>query len=257
MCPVGHTQIPGPGLNKNSVGSHWWVYYQPVDFVITTDNGNALGTKTDFAEMCAAAEQYGIQVIVDVVANHLGNKVDNKTGNDLADAVPEYLRKDEYWHDITVDITDWNNRYNMTQYCLDGLPDLNTANKEIQGYVLDFLKECVDAGADGFRFDMAKSIETPKDDASFASDFWPTVVGGIQEYAGNDLYIYGEILDDAKIAISAYTQYMSVTDNGWGNHMRSLVASGTAALAQGFYKSAPASNLVIWAESTVRSIKDG
>ena len=230
---------------ENTVGSHWWVYYQPVDFVITTDAGNALGTKTDFAEMCAAAEQYGIKIIVDVVANHLGNK----TGNDLSDAVPEYLRKDEYWHDITLNITSWDDRENMTQRCLDGLPDLNTGNKEVQGFVLNFLKECVDAGADGFRFDMAKSIETPKDNASFASDFWPTVVGGIQEYAGGDLYIYGEILDDAKIAISAYTEYMSVTDNGWGNHMRSLVASGTAALAEGFYKSAPASNLVIWAES--------
>ena len=229
----------------NTVGSHWWVYYQPVDFVITTDSGNALGTKTDFAEMCAEAEKYGIKVIVDVVANHLGNK----TGNDLADAVPEYLRKDAYWHDITRNITSWEDRENMTQYCLTGLPDLNTGNAEIQGFVLDFLIECVDAGADGFRFDMAKSIETPKDDAAFASDFWPNVVGGIQEYAGGDLYIYGEILDDAKIAISAYTEYMSVTDNGWGNHMRSLVASGTAALAEGFYKSAPASNLVIWAES--------
>ena len=29
-----------------------------------------------------------------------------------------------------------------------GLPDLNTSNKKVQGYVLDFLKECIDAGAD-------------------------------------------------------------------------------------------------------------
>ena len=231
--------------NNKTVGGSWWVYYQPVDFVITDGTGNPLGTKEDFEDMCAEAEKYGIQVIVDVVVNHLGNK----TGNDLADAIPEYLRKDAYWHDISKNITDWNDRYNMTQYSLSGLPDLNTANKEIQGYVLDFLKECVDAGADGFRFDMAKSIETPKDDASFASDFWPTVVGGIQEYAGDDLYIYGEVLDDPKIAISAYTQYMSVTDNGWGNHMRTLVASDKAELVAGFYKSAPASNLVIWAES--------
>ena len=237
----------------NTVGSHWWVYYQPVDFKITTDDGNALGTKTDFAEMCAAAEQYGIKVIVDVVANHLGNK----TGNDLADAVPDYLRKDAYWHDIKTNITSWEDRYNMTQYCLDGLPDLNTANEDIQGYVLGFLKECVDAGADGFRFDMAKSIELPgettADGTKFGSDFWPTVVNGVQAYADEkglgDLYIYGEILDDAKISISAYTQYMSVTDNGWGNHMRMQVVGGTANLVSGFYKSAPASNLVVWAES--------
>ena len=234
----------------NTVGSHWWVYYQPVDFVITTDSGNALGTKTDFAEMCAEAEKYGIKVIVDVVANHLGNESENVKSS----AIPEYLREnDAYWHDISKNITSWEDRFNMTQYCLGGLPDLNTSNKELQGYVLAFLKECVDAGADGFRFDMAKSIETPKDDASFASDFWPTVVNGIQDYADEkglgDLYIYGEVLDDAKIAISAYTQYMSVTDNGWGNHMRTQVVNGTANLVSGFYKGAPASNLVVWAES--------
>ena len=230
----------------NSVGSHWWVYYQPVDFVITTDEGNALGTKTDFAEMCAEAEKYGIQVIVDVVANHLGNA----KGNDLAEAIPEYLRKDAYWHDIKTNITNYNDRYDMTQHCMSGLPDLNTSNKEIQGYVLDFLKECVDAGADGFRFDAAKHIETPADDISFASDFWPTVIGGIQEYAGNDLYIYGEVLDGTTgYAISDYTQYMSVTDNSWGNTLRSNVATGTAALAAGYDKAADASNLVLWAES--------
>ena len=238
-----------PNLTTNTVGSHWWVYYQPVDFTITTDSGNALGTKSDFAEMCAEADKYGIKVIVDVVANHLGNK----TGNDLADAVPEYLRQDGYWHDITTNITNWNDRFNMTQYCLDGLPDLNTGNTEIQGYVLDFLKECVDAGADGFRFDMAKSIELPgektEDGTTFGSDFWPNVIGGIQEYAGNSLYIYGEVLDNPVISASAYTKYMAVTDNSWGNNLRNNIASGNAAMAAGYHKAVPASNLVIWAES--------
>ncbi len=236
-------------LSTNSVGSHWWVYYQPVDFVITTDDGNALGTKDELASMIETAHAYGIQVIVDVVANHLGNK----TGNDLADKIPEYLRKDEYWHDIKTNISNWDDRYNMTQYCLTGLPDLNTSNDEIQGYVLGFLKECVDIGVDGFRFDMAKSIETPKDDASFASDFWPTVIGGAESYAsekyGKDLYMYGEVLDDAKIAISAYTEYMAVTDNGWGNHLRNMMASDDVTMSEGYYKSTPASTLVIWAES--------
>ena len=232
----------------SSVGTHWWVYYQPVDFKINDENGNALGTKSELESMIATAHEYGVKVIVDVVANHLGNK----TGNDLADKIPEYLRKDEYWHDIKTNISSWDSRENMTQYCLSGLPDLNTSNKDVQNYVLNFLKECIDIGVDGFRFDMAKSIETPKDDASFASDFWPTVVGGAEDYAeekGKDIYVYGEVLDDAKITISAYTEYMSVTDNGWGNHLRTNVVSGTAALVSGFYKSAAASNLVIWAES--------
>lgn len=36
---------------------------------------------------------------------------------------------------------------------MGGLPDLNTESAKIQAYVLNFLKECIDSGADGFRFD--------------------------------------------------------------------------------------------------------
>ena len=237
-------------LSTNSVGTHWWVYYQPVDFKITTDDGNALGTKSDLESMIETAHKYGIKVIVDVVANHLGNE----TGNDLSSKIPDEIRNNtNYWHDITTNITNWNDRENMTQYCMSGLPDLNTANDDIQDYVLTFLKECIDIGVDGFRFDAAKSIETPKDDASFASDFWPTVVHGAEEYAqtkySKDLYLYGEVLDNPAIAISAYTEYMAVTDNSWGNNLRGSIASGTASIAVGYHKAADASQLVVWAES--------
>ena len=233
---------------SSSVGDHWWVYYQPVDFVITTDSGNALGTKSDLERMIAAAHKYGIKVIVDVVANHLANE----TGNNLSSEIPEYLLENVYWHDITTNITSWSDREDMTQHCMGGLPDLNTANDDIQSYVLNFLKECIDAGVDGFRFDAAKSIETPEDDSSFASDFWSTVVGGAEEYAkdkSKDVYSYGEILDDPAIKISAYTKYMAVTDNSWGNTLRGNIAGGTAAMAAGYNKAASASQLVLWAES--------
>ena len=235
---------------ENTVHGNWWVYYQPVDFVITTDSGNALGTKAELESMIATAHQYGVQVIVDVVANHLGNQ----TGNDLSDKIPEYLRGDEFWHDITTNTTNWDDRYDITQHCMSGLPDLNTSNKELQNIVLDFLCECVDAGVDGFRFDGAKHIETPMDDASFASDFWPTVVGGAEAYAqttyGKDLYIYGELLDTTGgVSLTGYTQYMAVTDNSWGNSLRKNIEAGNAALAAGYDKAADASALVLWAES--------
>ena len=46
---------------------------------------------------------------------------------------------------------------------MSGLPDLNTGSTKVQNYVIGFLKECIDAGADGFRFDAAKHIEVPTD----------------------------------------------------------------------------------------------
>lgn len=234
-----------------SVGTHWWVYYQPVDFKINDASGNALGTKSQLESMITTAHQYGVKVIVDVVANHLGNE----TANDLSPMIPASIRNNsDYWHDIATDITDWSDRFDMTQHCMSGLPDLNTSNADVQNMVLDFLKACVDVGVDGFRFDAAKSIETPDDDASFASDFWPTVIGGAAEYAdskGKDLYFYGETLDDIAISASAYTKYMAITDNGWGNHLRMMLngETETATLNKGYYKTADASQLVVWAES--------
>ena len=236
--------------DTKAVGTNWWVYYQPIDFVISTADGNALGTKEDLESMIAVAHQYGIKVIVDVVSNHLANE----TGNNLSPEIPEYLRGEDFWHDITKNTNDWNNRFEVTQYCMSGLPDLNTGNTELQQIVLDFLKECVDAGVDGFRFDAAKSIETPDDDANIASNFWPTVVGGAETYAkdtyGKDLYIYGELLDNTGgVALAAYTKYMAITDNSWGNSLRGNIASGNAAMAAGYNKAAAASVLVLWAES--------
>ena len=233
-----------------SVGTTWWVCYQPVDFAINTLQGNALGTKTELEGMVATAHRYGIKVIVDVVANHLANE----TGNDLSPKIPEHLRKGAFWHDISKNVTDWKNRYQVTQHCMSGRPDLNTGNAELQQIILGFLKDCVDVGIDGFRFDAAKSIETPDDNQIIASDFWPVVIGGAEDYAsktyGKDLYIYGEILDETGgVALSAYTKYMAITDNSWGNTLRGNINSGNAALAPRYNKAVPPSVLVLWAES--------
>lgn len=239
-------------------GEHWWLYYQPAGFWIDDSGTNALGTKDEFQAMCETAHQYGIKVIVDVVANHLGNT----SGNDLSSAIVDDIRNDSgCWHDISTNITDYSSRYNITQYCMSGLPDLNTGNSKIQQYVLTYLKECIDAGADGFRFDAAKHIETPDDSSSgCGSQFWPTVIGGAADYAastrGIDLYCYGEVLDQpdttGTLSITSYTKYMSVTDNQTGNSIRNCVNSGNASGAASpfYYKSAAgADKLVLWAES--------
>lgn len=226
----------------------WWVYYQPAAFAIDDTGSSALGNKADFQSLCAAAEQKGIKVIVDVVANHMGN---TSTGtNGLADTIIDNLKNDpDCWHDITKNTSNYNDRTQVTQYCMAGLPDLNTANEKVQNYVLNFLKECVDAGADGFRFDAVKHIETP-DDGALASDFWPNVIGGLKDYAP-DVYCYGELLDNpgGSVSYTSYTEYMSVTDNTWSNGLLSGVSTGNASVLTPSYHKGDANKLVLWAES--------
>ena len=232
----------------------WWVYYQPAAFRIDNTGNSALGTKEDFISMCKAAHDRGIKVIVDVVANHMGNH--ESGGNGIASTVMEELKSDmTNWHDITKNVSDYNSRYDVTQKCMAGLPDLNTANKTVQNFVLDYLKECIDAGADGFRFDAAKHIEVPED-KDIGSDFWPTVIDGAKDYAKQsrniELYCYGELLDavGGGMGPEVYTKYMSVTDNGWSaNLLGNVVGNGNASSYGAGFGKGKADQMVVWAES--------
>ncbi len=255
IASLGYTSIQTSPIQQAKQGTKgfpwndWWVFYQPASFSIDESPSSALGTKASFESMCEVAHKYGIYVIVDVVANHMGNNSDAGTG--LADTIdPDLLNDSDCWHDITKNTSNYSSRYEVTQYCMAGLPDLNTANDKVQQMVLDYLKECVDAGADGFRFDAVKHIETP-DDGDIASDFWPTVIDGIKEYDA-EVYCYGELLDSpgGSLGVDSYTKYMSVTDNTYSNGVLSNVVGGNASGITGnYHKGSEATKLVLWAES--------
>lgn len=248
--PIQSAKQPTSGFPTND----WWVYYQPRAFQIETSESSALGTKADFEAMCETAHKHGIKVIVDIVANHMAN---TETGaNGLANTIVPDLKDDPAcWHDITKNTNNYNDRKEVTQYCMAGLPDLNTSNEKVQNHVLNLLKECIDAGADGFRFDAVKHIETP-DDGALASNFWPFVINGAKEYAQSsrnfELYCYGELLDSpgGSLGVDAYTKYMSITDNVWSNNLlREMVMGNASGFSSGYRKNAAANQLVLWAES--------
>jgi len=223
---TGGIEVGWPG--RGGTGN-WWKLYQPVTFNVC-DNGNTwLGSKEELKSMCDAAESYGIKVIVDVVANHMGNITGWQNSlSDVSPQVGDYWNKDmltdeSYWHINDLQIWMSDGREHFTQGTM-GMPDLNTANKTVQKYVYEYLDECIDCGVDGFRFDAAKHIETPDDDPAYASDFWPTVLNEAKSHykskTGGELYVYGEILNTVgdNFSIDSYTKYMSVTDNSAGNH---------------------------------------
>lgn len=244
--------IPGYGGTGN-----WWKLYQPVTQSVCDNGQTWLGTKEELESMCQTAEKYGIKVIVDIVANHMGNITGWK--NSLSDVSPqigeywnsEMLTDASYWHINSYQVWMSDSRLHFTMGSL-GMPDLNTADKRVQAYISNYLKELIDCGADGFRFDAAKHIETPDDDPSFASDFWPTVLGEARSHykakTGGELYVYGEILNTVgdNFSINSYTKYMSVTDNSAGNHLLEAFRNNNVNTLNMNY----APNVsVLWAES--------
>lgn len=229
IASLGYSSVQTSPIQTSFMGTtgkvkdKWYWLYQPVDFSIDNSGQSALGTKDEFIKMCEKAHEYGIKVIVDIVPNHLAGNECKPSDKCLADI----LNDADCWHKDKIAVSDYNNRMQLTQYCSGKLPDLNTGSSKIQNYTVAFMKECIDAGADGFRFDSAKHIETPKDDASYASDFWPNVINAATDYAKEsrniDLYCYGEILNNPRTDITGYTDYLSVTDSGYSDSNTSFI----------------------------------
>ncbi len=231
----------------------WSKLYQPLGFKVATGY-SWLGTKSELTALCTEAEKYNIKVIVDIVSNHLANNgTSGGTYDYLNPGVDSALKNSDCYHTENIKANS-QSRYNMTQHHI-GMPDLNTSNSFVQQQVLDLLKECVDCGVDGFRFDAAKHIELPTDPDNCKSDFWPTVINGINDYVTqnnkDDLYLYGEILNDAGTSISNYTNYFAVTDNYTGDRALYYAYNKNAQnLADStYYKGARATYSVLWAES--------
>lgn len=234
-------------------GSAWWKLYQPLAFSIATEN-HSLGTKNDLVSLTQAADAYGIKIIVDVVANHLAGG-DNTTLNSSVLAYEPQIYNQGLIRQDNGSAAD-TSVFTVTRGSLGEFPDLMTESSVVQERVLSLLKEYVDAGVDGFRFDAAKHIETPND-GSLASNFWPYVIDGVKTYAEgkgiNNLYFYGEILNTVgpNRSFTDYTTYMSVTASNLSDAVRQAIISknGNTLVSASYLSGVSASETVLWAES--------
>lgn len=235
--------------------SQWWKLYQPYGFSIAQDNQNVMGTKNDLKNLCSKAKNKGIDIIVDVVANHLA-------GDDLtkwSSAVQTFeseIYNNNLNHNSYSQYADNKSIQNVVWGNIIKAPDLKTEDTRVQSRVLSLLKEYIDCGISGFRFDAAKHIET-KDDGEYASNFWDYVLGNATEYKvskdGVAPYYYGEILDTCgpNRKFSSYTSMMSITDSKQGERIRNAVKNKSlSSLTRATYETNVSPNkLVLWAES--------
>lgn len=250
-------QQPKDYSTSGDVTGQWWKLYQPISFHIAEQSW--LGTKDDLKSLCDEADKYGIKIICDIVSNHIANADETRpdsVSNQVKKYEPEFYKKRRtYTRTYKGDAND-SSVQAVVQGHVSKCPDLVTNDTAVQTYIINLLKECIDCGVDGFRFDAAKHIET-EDDGEYASDYWKNITSSASSYytqkTGDDLYIYGEILNNcgADRSYSSYTKYINVTDNRTGDAVLYNVSKGKASTAtNATYKSGvAASNAVLWAES--------
>ncbi|MBQ7700392.1 MAG: hypothetical protein IJT49_08640 [Clostridia bacterium] len=254
-----------PVQQPKSGGASWWAFYQPLS--MSVGDASSLGTKEDLKELCDKAEALGICILADIVANHMATTDDEGKEPDGTPAVSPFVEAYEpvLYNNRNTD-TDGNGvtfHHNKnaagsgseTQYYAYGnLPDLNTSNKYVQDRVLSLLKECIDIGIDGFRFDAAKHIETSSD-PNYPSDFWENTLDMAKDYykekTGKNLYAYGEILGSPSGRdLSCYTCRMLVTDDGYGGRIKNALTSKDPQLfIDAELKTNDPKTLIAWVES--------
>ncbi len=236
---ISPVQVP------KSTGSSWWAYYQPLAFRIADNDESPLGTKEELKALCSEADKYNVSIIADIVFNHMANISDEELESDgtpkvspiVAQYEPEIyaLRNDAinptFHHNPNAEGSGAETQY----YPYGGLPDLNTANSLVQERSLALLKECIDVGIDGFRFDAAKHIETSKD-PDYPSDFWDNTLDVAKQYyktkSGKELFAYGEVLGSPiGRKVDVYTEHMYVSEGSYGGQLQSALSSRNAATA--------------------------
>ena len=235
---------------------NWYYYYQPTDWTI----GNQIvGTREQMKEMLDSAKAYNIRVIVDVLPNHTAFDID-AVSDDFYKAVGG---RDKMFHTNGLEgIRNYNDREQCTLQAMGGLPDVNTENPDFQKYYLNFVNDLLDMGVRGFRYDTAKHIgvhSDPVDKEAGVSenDFWD-VVTGRKSVKGTslalpyeDLFVYGEVLQDKNVPEKEYADYMGQTASSYGHVLREALEKRSAKdvdILNWHHEAAP-EYLTTWVES--------
>lgn len=236
IAKAGFTAVQtSPVHERAGKGSVWYDVYRPYDFKI----GNGLGTEADLKALCAKAHEYGVKVIVDVVANH----TDYST---VADRL-----KDQGLYHQPFDVGNWHDRHQVT-FGKIGMWDLDTNNPTVQAIISQYIQDLKACGVDGIRWDAIKHIGLPSEGDSF-----------MQNVVDQEMYNYGEILDstggDDNVLFPEYQTYMSITDNGYGNGFANSFAGGSINGSVGNFnqRNAKTEKLVYWGESHDTYANDG
>ena len=212
IAKAGFTAVQTSPLHqKEPLNSAWYMTYQPYDYII----GNGLGSESDLKALCAEAHKYGVKVIVDVVANH--------TNGDLNYVAPR-LKDTSLYHDYNGGTND-GDRYSITHGRI-GMWDLKTEDPRVQTIISEYIQSLKACGVDGIRWDAIKHIGLPSEGDSF-----------MKNVVDQTMYNYGEILNtpgpNADQLYKEYTQYMSVTDNTYGNGVTQSFSNGGVSSSTG------------------------
>ncbi|KAF9732154.1 hypothetical protein PMIN06_005383 [Paraphaeosphaeria minitans] len=144
-----------------------------------------LGTADELKRLVSTAHSKGIYVMVDVVANHMGE-------GPIVDNRPEPLNQQSSYHSACT--IDYSNQNSIENCEIADLPDVDTQDSNIRSLYQTWIKWLVNEYSfDGVRIDTVKHVE---------KDFWAP----FSKAAG--VYSIGEVFDGSPSYVAGYANTM-------------------------------------------------
>ena len=236
LGPKGYAAVQVSPPNEHIQGSQWWTRYQPVSYQLESRGGS----RAQFADMVNRCKAVGVDIYVDAVINHMafgsgtgvaGSSFGNKN-------YPIYSPQD--FHN-TCEITNYNNRYEVQNCELVGLPDLNTSAPYVQDTLAGYLNDLTNLGVAGFRFDASKHMAVED------------IQGVLSKVNGTPL-VFQEVIDQGgeTISSSEYTSAGLVTEFKYTTKLGDTFRNGSLAWLSNFGEGwgfMPSSSAVVFVDN--------
>ncbi|MBI9009033.1 MAG: alpha amylase [Tenericutes bacterium] len=186
--------------------------YHKYDVTDYKDIDDDYGTLEDFSLLIEAANERGVDVIIDLVLNHTSNqhpwfKAAKQAIMD-GDFSNEYIN---YYVIVTEDQKESGKiYYNLYgDYYYEGnfsssMPELDLENESVRNEIVDIIQFWYDLGVKGFRLDAAKYIYLGETDKNV--EFWNWFVSEAKKIK-EDTYIVGEVWSGDSLIMPYYESF--------------------------------------------------
>ncbi|MEU9864507.1 carbohydrate-binding module family 20 domain-containing protein [Streptomyces sp. NPDC047971] len=226
LGPAGYGYVQVSPPQERIQGSTWWTAYQPVSYKIA----GPLGDRTAFKSMIDTCHAAGVKVVADSVINHMANASGTGTGG-TSFSKYDYpgLYSGADMDDCRATISNYQDRANVQNCELVGLPDLDTGEDWVRGRIAAYMNDLLSLGVDGFRVDAAKHMPAAdlaniKSRLSNPGVYWKqeAIYGAGEavapsEYLGNgDVQEFRYARDLKRIFGSEKLAYLSNFGESWG-----------------------------------------